>query len=274
MMLHPTWLPPPDGSRDPRIEDPTNRWIVHLAGRALLPATLRAGISANSVSLAGLLFGAGGAWAFYHWREPWLATLGLLLCTLWMIADGLDGMVARATRTTSQVGRILDGICDHGVFVLVYVALAASLHSPAAWVLASAAGAAHAVQASLYEAERNRFHQRLAGQRPAAPVRSRNPLVRLYDAVAATLDRVAAPFDSVLAAAVDKPRLIEKYAASSTPALRAMAFLTNNMRVLLIWLACIAGNPGIFWWIELGPLTVLAAAGLWSLRRAETRLLE
>ena len=35
--------PPPDGSRDRRIEDPSNLWLIHPAGRALLPRASGAG---------------------------------------------------------------------------------------------------------------------------------------------------------------------------------------------------------------------------------------
>lgn len=271
--MPPRWLPPPDGARDPRIEDPSNRWLVHLVGRALLPLALRLGLRANAVSVAGLLLGAGGAAAFCHWREPAYATLGFLLCLLWMIADGLDGMIARATGTASPLGRFLDGLCDHAVFVLLYVALAASLGTAEAWLLASAAGLAHAFQATLYEGERTRFHRRIArASAPAAAPQALNPLVRLYDAVATGFDRAALPFDRALVRGDEGRALAARYAEAAVPPLRAMALLTNNMRVLLLWLACLGGEPRLFWWIELGPMSLLAAGAILRLRRIERRL--
>jgi hypothetical protein len=264
-------LPPPDGSRDPRIDDPTNIWFVHVAGRALLPIALKLHIPANAVSVVGLLLGATAAAALYRWER--LATAAFLLLVLWMIADGLDGMIARATATASALGRFLDGLCDHAVFVLVYVALAASLDTTEGWALAVCAGAAHAVQATLYEGERMRFHRRLRGEAPPpATTVSANPLVRAYDAVAGSLDRIAAPFDRRLATAEDGRALALRYAAAAIPALKLMIPLSNNMRVLLIWLACLALDPRLFWWIELGPLTAIAAAGILWHRRVERRL--
>ena len=53
-----------DQSRDRRIEDPTNLWVIHPASRALLPFAVRRGISANSVSLVGLALGALAALAY------------------------------------------------------------------------------------------------------------------------------------------------------------------------------------------------------------------
>src|SRR5438067_3632946 len=112
-------LPPDDGARDRGIDDPTNTWIVHPLGRLLLGPAVRLGIGPNPVSLAGLACGAAAAAAFYRWHDPRWATLGFLLATLWLVLDGLDGMIARATGSASDFGRLLDGLCDHAVFVLL-----------------------------------------------------------------------------------------------------------------------------------------------------------
>ena len=268
-------LPSPDGSRDPRIEDPTNRWIVHLAGRLLLPLAIRLRIPANLVSIVGLAFGAAAAWCYWDWQDPASALLGFLFCIAWLIADGLDGMIARATGTTSALGRVLDGMCDHMVFVLLYVTLGWSIDTPQSWTLGSVAGVAHALQATLYEGERVRFHRRLRGDPGggrAAP--SRLFLVRLYDKLATSLDRWAAPFDRMLARSNDPERLGRIYGAEAAPALRFMWVLSNNMRVITLYLACLAGDAQLFWWLEVGPLSLIAVTGIILHRRAEARLVE
>jgi hypothetical protein len=269
----PAWLSPPDGSRDRRIDDPTNVWVVHLAGRILLPLALKAGISANSVSVAGFVTGTAAAACFLGWREPALATLGFLLCIGWLIFDGLDGMVARATRTASALGRFLDGAVDHGVFLLLYLALGASLDTPEAWILGTVAGLVHGIQSNLFESERIRFHRRLHGDpggepRPPSPYR----LARLYDRVAGSMDRLAGRFDRALAAAPDRRGLAAAYAAGAAPPLRLMNLLTANSRIVALYVACLAGDPRLFWWWELGPLTLVTIAGLIWHRRVERRL--
>jgi phosphatidylglycerophosphate synthase len=266
-------LSPPDGARDGRIEDPTNLWIIHPAGRLLLPAALAARVSANTVSIGGLLLGAAGAAAFHGWRDWRMATLGLGLCIAWMIADGLDGMIARATGTASELGRFLDGVCDHAVFVCLYVSLAASLATPQAWLLAAGAGAVHAVQAAVYEGERARFHRRIRCA-PWTPSRAAggNLLLRGYDAVACSLDRWSEPFDRRLAGAADPAPLARAYAEAATPPMRLMALLSNNMRLAAIYLACLAHDPRLFWWWELGPMTAVVIAGVVWRRSAERRV--
>jgi len=266
-------VPPPDGSRNRRIEDPTNLWIIHPAGRALLPWAIARGISANMVSVAGLMLGALAAAAYAEWSDWRFAILGLILSTGWLIADGLDGMIARATGTASPLGRALDGLCDHGVFALIYVTLALTVGTAEGWALAIAAGVAHAVQSNLYEGERARYHRRLKALPIAAPYPSRNPLVRLYDRVAGTLDRVAAPFDAAMATSADAPALAARYGEAAAAPMRLMRLLTANARVAAIFIACLIGNPRIFWWVEIVPMTVILIIGLIWHRSVEARLI-
>ncbi len=124
--------PPRDGSRDRRIEDPSNLYLIHPASHALLPLALRHGVSANAVSLAGLACGTVAAFAYAQWHDPLMALVGLAFSVAWLVADGLDGMIARATRTASALGRTLDGLCDHGVFALIYLSLAYTSARPGA----------------------------------------------------------------------------------------------------------------------------------------------
>jgi hypothetical protein len=265
---------PPDQSRDRRIEDLTNLWLIHPAGRLLLRWSIGRGISANAVSLSGLALGTLAATAYARWESWPFAVAGLLLSMAWLIADGLDGMIARATGTASALGRALDGLCDHGVFILIYVVLAWSIGTTEGWVLAWAAGAAHALQSNLYESERARFHRRCEGVAIAARAPSGNPLVRLYDHVARALDRFAFPFDEALRRQDDPRWLAQRYGAEAARPMRLMSLLTANVRVYAIFLACLAGDPRLFWWFELVPLTAILIIGLVWHRAVETRLIE
>lgn len=269
----PAWLPPPDGSRDLRVEDPTNHWVVHLVGRMLLPLALRARISANLVSVAGLAVGTGAAVAYLGWRDPALATLGFLLTIVWLVLDGLDGMVARATGTASPLGRFLDGLCDHGVCLILYLALGASIDTPEAWITGTIAGLVHGVQANLFESERARYHRRVKGDPGGeAPAPSPNAAMRLYDRLAGSLDRLASRFDRALAAAPDRRALASTYGDRAAPALKLLNLLNANARIIVLYAACLAGDPMLFWWWTLGPLTLVTMAGLAWHRRIERRL--
>jgi len=265
--------PPPDGSRDRRIEDPTNLWIIHPAGRALLPWAVEHRVSANLVSVIGLCLGTMAAIAYGQWQDWRLAVVGLALSIGWLIADGLDGMVARATGTASALGRILDGVCDHGVFILIYVVIASSIGTGEGWAWALGAGVVHIVQSSLYEGERARFHRRARGlPRGVVPAPSRNPVVRAYDRLATGIDRVAIPFDRLFEYRALAPALAAAYAARAIWPMRLMILLAANIRVYAIFLACFWGDPRWFWWFELVPLSIVAAIGLAWHRQVEVSL--
>jgi CDP-diacylglycerol--serine O-phosphatidyltransferase len=262
----------PDGSRDRRIEDPSNLWLIHPTSRALLPRAVAIGVTANAVSVTGLALGVGAAFAFVRWPSVPAVLLGLVLAAAWLVADGLDGMIARATGTASAVGRVLDGLCDHGVFILIYVAMATRIGTAEGWAWAIAAGVAHAVQSNLYEGERARFHRRIKGlAAPAAPP-SPNPFVRFYDTVSGLPERLARPFEQALAAAPDAQALARAYSERAVAPMRLQSLLTANVRVGLITLACLVGDPRLFWAAEIGPLSLVAILGLAWHRRVERSL--
>ena len=239
----------------------------------MLPWFVAHGISANAVSVSGLAIGTLAALAYANWRLWPFACLGLLLSMAWLVADGLDGMIARATGTASPLGRFLDGICDHGVFCLIYVALAASIGTPEGWILGACAGAAHALQSNLYESERARFHRRCRGIATSAPAAGRNRLVRMYDHVWLLVDRFAIPFDQALRRDSNPERLGAIYGTEAARPMRLMSLLSANVRVYAIFLACIAGHPTLFWWAELLPMTALLIFGLSWHRVVESRLI-
>jgi phosphatidylglycerophosphate synthase len=263
----------PDRSRDRRIEDPSNLWIIHPAARALLPLFLERGISANSVSLGGLFLGTLAALADANWSHWAFAWIGLLLSMAWLIADGLDGMIARATGTASSIGRFLDGLCDHGVFTLIYVALAVSIGTLDAWILGACAGVFHALQSNLYEGERARFHRRCLGIAAAATAPGSNALVRRYDQVAGVVDRFALRLDAVLGGHADPVQFGATYGAAAVKPLRLMSLLSANVRVYIIFLACMARDPRLFWWIEILPMTAILIIGLCWHRAVESGLI-
>jgi hypothetical protein len=96
--------------------------------------------------------------------------------------------------------------------------------------------------------------------------------MRLYDRLAGSLDRLAGRFDRALTSASDPRALAGAYGDRAAPALKLMNLLNANARIIALYAACLAGNPMLFWWWTLGPLTLLAAAGLIWHRRIEARL--
>ena len=111
-----------DGLMRPMI-DPVVNW----AGRMLA----RMGVSAQQVTLTGLVLGLGAALAIVFKYDQF--ALALLLAN--RMADGLDGAVARATRITDR-GGYLDIVCDFIFYGAVPLAFA--LRDPAVFALPAA----------------------------------------------------------------------------------------------------------------------------------------
>ena len=112
-----------DARLRPLIDPPLNRVGVALAGR---------GVSANVLTLLGLMLGLGGALAIGLGAFGW----GLALILSNRALDGLDGAVARAAGPTG-LGGYLDIVADFAFYVSVPVGFgfAAAENMPYALVL-------------------------------------------------------------------------------------------------------------------------------------------
>lgn len=259
-----------DPARPVAIEDPLNRWAIHPLAAALLPPAVRLRLAPNAVSLAGLGLGAAAAFAYLHWRDPWLATLGFALMLGWHVMDGLDGKLARATGRTTAFGRVLDGAVDYLVFAIVLVPLSLTLPQPG-WGLALClfAAAFHVFQATWYEGERESWRRRAAGQfaataRPATGGRwtaGHNALERAFNRTR--------PIDAALA---DDPALLPRYLAATAGPLRTAALAGATARSAAIWLACLAGDPRLYWYWEILGISCVGVAVAATLRSREASL--
>lgn len=258
-------------ARPAMIEDPSNLWLVHPLADRLLPPALRLGIHPNLVSFAGMAFGALAGWFYWHWQQPLAVVGGFLAMTAWHVMDGLDGKLARASGKTSPLGRLIDGLCDYMVFFFVLVPIALSFDD---WrptlALALVSGLCHAVQSAWYEGEREAWKRRAlcifhAETRPPARFWGE----RLYNAVEARLGSGVGAIDARLAA---QPALLGPYLDATAPLLKRLSILSANNRTIAIAIACLAGNPRLYWYWEIVGLSLVALALALVLRRREAAI--
>lgn len=258
------------------IEDPTNRWFIHKISAALLPVAIRRGITPNPISVTGLLCGLMAALLYTNTPAAGACVLGFLCMIAWHVFDGLDGQVARATGNMTALGRLLDGLCDYGTFISVYLALGWSMQvaGNANWSLAVLSGIAHAVQSNFYEARRQAYILRLAGKRglPDTQLTSGFRVEALYNEVQTLSLRWTRTTDDVLDKAGS--HAVATYRDQLAPVVRSWALLGANGRTLAIFLFCLSplGAKGYFLWeiIGLGLLTILLEL---RLRLAERRFI-
>ncbi len=245
------------------IEDFSNLWVVHPVSNRLTPLLAAAGVHPNAVSLAGMACGAAAGVAYHGWRDPWLVGAGFTLMLAWHVLDGVDGQLARLTRTQSATGKVLDGVCDYVTFAAVYVGLASALApGRGAWVwgLVVLAGGCHAVQAALYETQRQDYLFWGWGRRSAetaAP--AEDPAGRGMARFAARLHRGYARVQAVgggvsagdrrrLAAALEARgseagAVRRLYRATFAGPLRGWSALSANYRTVALFGFALAGVP-------------------------------
>jgi hypothetical protein len=100
-----------------------------------------------------------------------------------------------------------------------------------------------------------------------------NLLVRMYDRLSHPVESVAVRFDEFLKTDADPIQLGAAYGASAAKPLRLMSLLSANVRLYAIFLACLAGDPRLYWWFEILPLTAILGIGIWWHRAVESRLI-
>lgn len=83
-------------------------------------ALARAGVNPDAVTAVGALGVAGGALAFYPRGQLFIGTL---VCTAFVLADMLDGAIARAVGRTSRWGAFLDSALDRVADTAIFGAL-------------------------------------------------------------------------------------------------------------------------------------------------------
>jgi CDP-diacylglycerol---serine O-phosphatidyltransferase len=259
-------------ARPAMIEDPSNLAFVHpMADRLLAPA-LRLGIHPNSVSFAGMGFGALAGLCYAHWHNPLAVAAGFMLMVAWHVMDGLDGKLARASGKTSPLGRLIDGLCDYMVFFLVLLPIVFSFDDwPPVLALALVSGLCHALQSAWYEGEREAWKRRARGifhTEPRPPARFWGE--RAYNAVEQRLGSGTRAIDSRLAA---DPARLDAYLGATAPVLRRLSILSANNRTIAIAIACLAGDPRLYWGWEIVALSAAAFGLAAALRRAEAGII-
>jgi phosphatidylserine synthase len=254
------------------IEDPTNLYVIHPISARLVPVFARLGITPNAVSFIGMGCGllAGLSYHFYH--QTGCAVAGFALMLGWHVMDGADGQLARLTKTYSDLGKVLDGICDYVTFTSVYVGLALTLSAGLGnwvWPVAALSGVCHAVQSAAYEVQRQEYDFWARGKLSAAlPARTaRLSGLGWRDRMAAVLHEVYTRvqlwasrgtlafhdrFAALLSAHPDRQVTFrDAYRTQFAPLVRRWGVLSSNYRTLAIFLAALLKRPLLFFAFEI-----------------------
>ena len=107
-------------SRD--TDDPVDLILYDPFAIRLTGLFIKAGWSANAVTVTSLAAGVIGSLFFYP-QNRWINLIGIVIVIFAAVLDCCDGQVARLTHTSSEFGRILDGMVDIVNFLAIYIVL-------------------------------------------------------------------------------------------------------------------------------------------------------
>jgi phosphatidylglycerophosphate synthase len=250
----------------------------------------RLGLSPSAVTFIGGVFGVL-AGHFYYYRDLRINILGMALHVCANAFDNADGQLARLTNQTSRRGRITDSLVDHIIFFSIYLHLTLRcLHegaSPWIWLLASAAGASHALQAVAADYCRNAYLH-FAKAKSRTSLDSYSSLRRDYE----DLDWSRHPWDKFLLALYrnatwqqetlspglkqlhdrmalqfarhDSDSWPDHYGDAIRPTFRLWGFLMTNSRMLFLFLFLAIDRPAWFFWLELTLFNALFIFLIWQ----------
>lgn len=257
------------------VEEWTDRRFFRPLGLRVARALFGTRISPDQVTLASLLIGlVAGRLAFYP--SAAVNGLGVLLFIVSDILDSADGQLARMRGTSTRFGRFLDGLSDNLRFINLYLQLMARviLGGGSWWLvipLGFAAGLAHGMQSTVADFVRQAYLHLAEGRgefdlvedvvpHPQASWATRLGAVtyRRY------LRRQARLFPDTVALVrqlrnhPDGGQIAARWPVLQGGVVGAAAWIGQNIRFLLLAVTVIPGQPMLFFWITLVPLSGVA----------------
>ncbi|MCK5425034.1 MAG: CDP-alcohol phosphatidyltransferase family protein [Emcibacter sp.] len=265
--------------RTGEIEEFTNVHFIHPISAWLVPKFAAKNISPNMVSLTGMMFGILSGFAYYQYQTPYMAVLGFLGMIMWHIMDGADGQLARLTKSYSEIGKVLDGVCDYVTFISVYVGIGLILSQqgyPNVWTVILSAGLLHAIQSSAYELQRGEYDYWGHGKDSAALPEIKQMIAELEGKsfLAFMMSQLHIGYvrmqrrssgintehrERIREAIQNNPDKVSEirdlYREVFAPGVNTWSIMCANYRTIAIFIACIAAQPIYFFWFEIAILT-------------------
>ncbi len=242
----------------------------------------KAGISPNAITVAAIFLGVVAGFLFYF-ADLRLNVAGMFLLVWANTYDSADGQLARMTGQSSEMGRILDGVCGDLWFIAIYVAICFRLMpawSYGIWLLAAAAGYFHSKQAAMADYYRNIHLFFIKGRSGSELIRSEevrqqfaelpwkgNVMKKLflwfYGGYTASQEKMSPHFQELYQFLCreygdDAPSQVGRlFRVGSLPLMKYTNILSFNTRAIVLFFSLLVGLPWIYFIFELTVLNVL-----------------
>jgi phosphatidylserine synthase len=261
-------------------------------GLRLAQVFAKINVTPAGVSLLGGLVGVI-AGHLYFYRDLGVNLVGMALHVLANALDNADGQLARLTGRTSRMGRIIDSLADHLIFLSIYfhLALRCSIEgaSPLVWLLAVTAGIGHGLQGAAADYYRTTYLLFVKGGLPvdldsSMILRSSyrklswrdQPWPKFLLALYLNFTRQ----QEMLSPRLNRLREVSyrsfphqipdwfrtRYRISARPMFKLWGLLMTNTRMLVLFIFLFFGQPVWYFWTEVTVLNLLLA---WLIYRQE-----
>lgn len=284
----------------PELEGWIDIYFYRKVGFQLARLFATSGMTPTAVSVIGCISGVI-AGHFYYYRDLRLNIFGMLLHIAANAFDNADGQLARLTNQTSRMGRLIDGMADHLVWLSIYFHLAlrcVTEGSPLAIaVLALAAGLSHGCQAAAADYYRSGYLYFVRGRARSGLDSSldlRTEFQRLrwrdqpwqkillafylnftlqQERLAPGLQRLHQVIEHAFSEEIPL-WLRDGYRQLARPFLVWWRLLMTNTRMLLLFLLLLIGRPIWYFWVEVSLFNFLLVYLLWQQENALRSLVQ
>jgi phosphatidylglycerophosphate synthase len=267
------------------IEEIVDIYFYRRVGYLLARLAGNAGLTPNAVSILAAVVGLAGGVLLY---DAGTALGGVGLLVLHGALDSADGQLARMTGTTSEMGRVLDGVAGYLTHTAIYLAIGfGAVHRGEGWWFFGGvvlAGLCTALHAQLYEYHRTVYADIVLKGRVAPSIADQSRLgpksgalaraAHAYEQVQQRIAGLHPRVERALAARSDVKGVLTQdrsaYRRSFYALVRGWNLLGDNVRRYAIGVLVLAGRIEWFVAFTILPMTLVALV-LWVLQRRADR---
>lgn len=269
-----TWLDQYRTSLKPiSTEEPLDLFVYRPGGFIVAKLLQRTLFTPNHVTIASMLCGVAAGVLYASGKSTTTFAAGI---AFWIanVLDCADGQLARLKTTSSELGKILDGIADYvtGTAVLLGMAIGYSHAFTKPWMwwgLVAAAGVSNTIQSILVDIHRNRFlalstagSHTLEGEYEAFSEKH-GRLERLsFGRMVVGMYRGYIRF----AMTITKPKPIrigpadrEQWVQKNRPVIRAWTLIGSSTRISIAVFASLFNRPDLYLLAIVGPVNLAMA---------------